>query len=138
VTPGLDEAACRIIDQSQNELCLIIQSSHGDTGVSKILETHCASGILVIYKSRCIFGNVREKRFSALDRVGPFIEMHVLHAENCSIIIGALGYCIARGAGLLDQREHPYSTLVRTRSSAGKISLEYEDHRLEPRVIDVP
>ncbi len=94
------------------------------------------SDIVIVYRGRCIYGDVVEGQFLPLDRVGPFREMHQLN-ENCSIIIGSLGYCVAKGASNLREVTHPYATLIKVYSTEAGLLLQYEDRHLELQSVTV-
>jgi len=132
---GLDEATCRVVKESGETVCISIQSV--DHGTTAILEAHNPSEIIIVYNGRCLFGNVEQNRFIPLDRIGPFLELQFPPNRGHSVLVGMLGYCVARSAFDLVEIEHPYSHLIEVHNNGDVIEIVYEDYHQEKQVVTI-
>src|SRR5258708_7352493 len=92
VAAGRDQALCRVRLAGGEEFRVEIQSNYGERASSRISRLDDLDELIVVYKGRCVYGNVIKQKFVALDTIGIFLESHFLSSTLC-IIVGNLGYC---------------------------------------------
>ena len=137
VTAGRDEAVCRVATAGGEGFCVHIQSTYGERASSRMSRLDDLDELIVVYKGRCVYGNVIKQKFVALDDIGIFSELYFLSPTSC-VIVGNLGYCFTKGIDDLELSRHPYDSLVSTRLNDDQVLLTYEDHRFDTHTLAIP